>query len=305
MACDGRRLQATVFNIMRFATHDGPGIRTAVFFKGCPLDCWWCHNPEGQKLQPEVMYSAGLCRLCMDCVSACPHHAIEPTADGLRTTEACQVCGECLPHCAAGARRIAGRRIGLADLIREIERDLVFFEESSGGVTLTGGEPLCQSHFSAALLRACRERGIHSVLETCGFARPAVFLRVALEADLVLFDLKAMHPDLHRHYTGVGNEQIHRNLEALLKYSRPLAVRIPVIPGVNDSDDEIERFARYLGQVRPPRVELLPYHNIGAGKYQRLGIEFRLPHTLRPDAEDLARFRQALEGAGLHVVIGG
>jgi pyruvate formate lyase activating enzyme len=297
--------QGIIFNIMRFATHDGPGIRTAVFFKGCPLDCWWCHNPESRSFAPEVLYSAADCRLCLKCLEVCPHHAIEQVDGGIRTTAACRICGTCLPHCGSEARQIAGRRIGLAEAIQEIEKDVVFFEESGGGVTLSGGEPLAQPGFASALLRECRLRGIHSVLETCGYARPDVFLGVATLASLVLFDLKIMDADLHRHYTGVSCEQIQANLEALIALGHPLVVRIPVVPGVNDSEAEIGRFAAYLGRLRPPRVELLPYQGLGAGKYPRLGAVYRMAATVSPDSQDLARFAGALAAAGVAVSYGG
>ncbi len=290
---------------MRFATHDGPGIRTAVFFKGCPLECWWCHNPEGQKFQPEVLYSEDRCRRCLACVGACPSKAIEATERGVRTTSACTSCGTCQPYCGTEARQIAGRRVRLRELMQEIERDLVFFEESGGGVTLSGGEPVCQSRFTAALLAECRRRRIHTTLETCGFAREEVFLQVALAADLVLFDLKIMDGQLHRYYTGVSNGSIQRNLEGLIAHGRPPVVRIPVVPGVNDSDEEIKRFVEYLAPLHPPRIELLAYHLAGLGKYQRLTASYRLRDTPEATANDVGRFVNAFERAGLNVVIGG
>ena len=204
-------MTASVFNIMRFSTHDGPGIRTTVFFKGCPLSCWWCHNPESQRFRPDLMYFEERCRHCGDCVAACP----EGVAD-----LGCRRCTVCAEVCAAEARQIAGKRVTLGELLREVERDLIFFEESGGGVTLSGGEPVSQPRFAEALLGACRERGIHTVLETCGFAHPDTFLRVALSADLVLFDLKLMDPARHQQYTGVSNRGILRNLEQLVEHGR-------------------------------------------------------------------------------------
>jgi pyruvate formate lyase activating enzyme len=278
---------AVVFNIMRFSTQDGPGIRTTVFFKGCPLSCWWCHNPESQRLQPELLYLEERCRHCGDCVTACPQHAIEQ----VEGTEVCQ----------AEARQIAGRRLTVGELVAEIERDLVFFEESGGGVTLSGGEPLAQPRFVSALLAACRDRGIGTVLETCGYAPSGVFLNVALAADLVLYDLKLMDPAKHKHYTGVSNRRILDNLKELVARGRPVTVRIPVMPGINDTDDEISQFARYLAELPASHVELLPYHHIGAGKYKRLGLTYRLPDASQPSAADLARFSDALARAGLNV----
>jgi pyruvate formate lyase activating enzyme len=203
------------------------------------------------------------------------------------------------------ARQIAGRRLTVGELVAEIERDLVFFEESGGGVTLSGGEPLAQPRFVSALLGACRERGIPTVLDTCGYAPSTVFLDLALAADLVLFDLKLMDAVRHKQYTGVSNRRILGNLEALVSRGRPVTVRIPVMPGINDTTDEIGQFAAYLAELPASQVELLPYNNIGAGKYKRLGLTYRLPDAPRPTAEDLAHFRDALARAGLNVRVRG
>jgi len=299
-------VSALIFNVMRFAAHDGPGIRTTIFFKGCPLSCWWCHNPESQSFQPERLWFEERCRHCLDCAAACPQGAI-CEKDGIVTTsdEACTLCGACLDACMAEARQIAGRRYTVHELVAEVERDLVFFDDSAGGVTLSGGEPAAQPAFASAFLTACREHGIPTAIETCGFAKPEPFLRVALLADLVLFDLKLVDSIKHRRYTGAPNHQILANLEDLVARGRPLMVRIPVVPGINDTPSDIVDFAAYLGRVRPNAVELLPYHKIGESKYRRLGMPFRMNGTPQPAAADLARFRQALERAGLNVTVGG
>ncbi len=243
-----------VYDIMRFAIHDGPGIRTAVFFKGCPLDCSWCHNPESQGYQPRPVYLEERCRHCGDCVAICPQDAIQ-SVDGSPSTDLarCTRCGTCVEQCGAGAREICGRRVAVDELISEIERDVVFFDDSHGGVTLSGGEPLAQPGFAAALLLACRKRRIHTAMETCGFAHPLIFQTVAHEADLVLFDLKLLDRDRHRRYTGVFNDSILRNLEALAATRRRFVVRIPVIPGVNDSHHDAAGFARYLSRIHAAR----------------------------------------------------
>jgi pyruvate formate lyase activating enzyme len=296
---------AVVFNIMRFSTQDGPGIRTTVFFKGCPLSCWWCHNPESQSPHPELLYLEERCRHCGDCVVACPQHAIEAVEGSVRTSALCRRCGQCTEVCHAEARQLAGRRLTVGELVTEIEKDRVFFEQSGGGVTLSGGEPLAQPRFVSALLGACRDRGIPTVLETCGYAPSRVFVTVALLADLVLFDLKLMDPARHKQYTGVSNRRILGNLEQLVARGRPVTVRIPVMPGINDADDDIRQFARYLAALPVTRVELLPYNNIGAGKYKRLGLTYRLGDAPRPTPADLARFADALTRAGLNVTVRG
>ena len=293
-------LTAFVFSIMRFAIHDGPGIRTVVFFKGCPLSCWWCHNPESQSFLPDRLYFTERCRHCLECAAICPEQAISEVDGVVKTSDACTLCGTCTTVCMAEARQIAGQRYTLNELIAEVEKDVVFFDESGGGVTLSGGEPLSQPVFVTSFLAACRERGISTTLETCGFAQPAVFQPAARQADLVLFDLKFIDPEKHRKYTGASNDLILRNLEQLVADRCPLTVRIPVIPGINDSPEEIGGFVEYLSRVRPPAIELLPYHRIGADKYRRLGWPYRLPDTPQP-AADLAPFRDALTEAGLNV----
>lgn len=226
-------------------------------------------------------------------------------AGAVRTSALCRRCGQCTEVCQAEARQIAGRRLSVGELVAEIERDLVFFEESGGGVTLSGGEPLAQPRFVSALLTACRDRGIPTVLETCGYAPSGVFLTVALLADLVLFDLKLMDPVKHKQYTGVSNRRIFGNLEQLVARGRPVTVRIPVMPGINDADHDIRQFAGYLSKLPARQVELLPYHHIGAGKYKRLGLTCQLGDAPRPTAVDLARFGDALARAGLKVRVRG
>jgi pyruvate formate lyase activating enzyme len=284
-----------VFNVMRFATHDGPGIRTTVFFKGCPLACHWCHNPESQDFRAEILYFAERCRHCDDCLAVCPEDT---------SRARCRRCGRCAEVCQAEARQLAGRRVTLAGLLSEIDRDRIFHEESAGGVTLSGGEPVAQPRFTAALLAACRERGIHTVLETCGFARPDVFQSIAHLASAVYFDLKLMDDAAHRRYTGAPNRWILDNLDRLAADGATLTVRIPVVPGVNDSETELDAFASYLASRRVRAVELLPYHRIGAAKYQRLGREYSMPDTPEPSPGAMARFRDRLAAEGLNVKIG-
>lgn len=303
--CESRELTAFVFNIMRFATHDGPGIRTTVFLKGCPLACWWCHNPESQSFLPERLYFEERCRHCLECADVCPERAIQEV-DGVVTTSAdCTLCGMCTETCMAEARQIAGRRYTVGELIAEVERDLVFYDESGGGVTLSGGEPLSHPVFVTMFLADCRERGINTVIETCGFAQSEVFDQVTHQSDLVLFDLKVLDAEKHLRHTGVSNERILRNLESLVARRHPVTVRIPVIPGINDSKEDINDFANYLGRLQPPAVELLPYHSIGASKYGRLGMTYKLPDTPQPAPADLAHFRDELARVNLHVTVGG
>ena len=305
MLAAGSEVSALILNIMRFATHDGPGIRTIVFFKGCPLSCWWCHNPESQNFRPDRLYFEERCRHCLDCVEVCPQHAIHAINGFVSTSDACDCCGQCAEACMAEARQIAGLRYTIAELLAEVEKDVVFFDDSGGGVTLSGGEPLSQPLFAAAFLRACRERSIPTAIETCGFAQTEIFLDTAVLADRVLFDLKLVDPEKHRRYTGVSNDSILHNLELLIARHRSVTVRIPVVPGINDTDQEVSQFAACLAVMRPQQVELLPYHNIGAAKYRRLGMTYQLTDTPQPAAADMGRFCEVLSRAGLHVTIGG
>lgn len=298
-------LTALIFDVMRFAIHDGPGIRTTVFFKGCPLACAWCHNPESQAYRPDILYSLDRCLLCGDCAAACPEHAIERVNGHIHTSTFCRRCGFCLDFCQTEARQIAGRRVALAELVREVERDLVFFDESGGGVTLSGGEPLSQARFVRAFLDACRERRIHTVLETSGFADRKTIMDVACRANIVLYDLKFATASLHRQFTGTSNARIIENLQVLIAAGANVIVRIPVLPGLNDNDDEAEGFAAVLTAAGASRVELLPYHRTGGEKYRKLGRDYQL--TRMPDAgpADLRRFGEALARRAADIQIGG
>lgn len=281
---------AVILNIMRFAVHDGPGIRTAVFFKGCPLSCWWCHNPESQSFQPEILYSADRCRFCGSCAAVCPHHTIVPAAD-------CTHCGACVDSCATEARALAGRSMTVGEILSEIERDTIFFDESGGGVTFTGGEPLAQPAALEALLHACRERRIHTAIETCGAAPRETLLRLCTLADLVLFDVKLTDNVRHREFTGAPNTNILENLAALTRSHRNVMVRMPVVPGVNDRAEDIHGLASLLARLQLQNVELMPYHRAGAEKYRRLGREYRLPETLPPNAADISHLAARIEAA--------
>jgi pyruvate formate lyase activating enzyme len=302
VVCNGKvEARGLIFHIMRFSLHDGPGIRTAVFFKGCPLSCWWCHNPESQNFTPDVMYSAERCRLCGECVEACPHGAIQRVGDRMTVTEECDRCGTCVDFCGAEARSVSGRVMTAGEIMKEIERDLVFFDESGGGVTFTGGEPFSQPDLLEAVLTECRARRIHSAIETCGAAPQEQLLRISALADLILFDVKMVDAARHRTYTGAGNRNILANLEALMAAGRPVVVRIPVVPGVNDGSEDVRAACEYLAQLPVERVEFLPYHPSGMEKYRRLGREYKLESTPSPDADSMAEIAAQMYAAGIPV----
>ena len=297
--------KGVVFNVMRFAVHDGPGIRTTVFLKGCPLRCWWCHNPESQRPRPEIVYAQARCLRCGECVRACPNHALSLNSLVHTDLERCRACGACAGQCLAGARQLAGESFAVAELLPRLERDRVFYEESGGGVTLSGGEPLLQSDFAAELLAACRARRIHTVLDTCGYAHRAALEQVAPHVDLFLFDLKIMDPRRHREMTGVSNELVLANLRWLAGRSKAVIVRVPVIPGCTDDRENLDAIRSFCLRNKLGRIDLLPYHRIARDKYARLQRSYRLADAAPPEAERMRQIAGDFTREGLEVRIGG
>ncbi len=296
-----------VFDIRKFSVHDGPGIRTTVFFKGCPLDCWWCHNPESQSRQTEIMLWDNRCIRCGACVEVCPQGAIAQVEDSVLTDRTrCTRCGTCLTACPAEAREQVGRAVSVAEVMAEIERDVTFYDESGGGVTFSGGEPLQQRAFLLALLQACQTQEIHTVLDTSGYAAWETLDSVRGLVDLFLYDLKLMDDTRHRQYTGVSNHLILQNLRKLAELGHPTILRVPLIPGINDDEANLRALSELaLALPAVQRVDLLPYHHAAAGKYDRLARTYRLPDTRPPTAEQVEALAQSLRARGLSVKIGG
>jgi pyruvate formate lyase activating enzyme len=296
---------ALVLNIMRFAVRDGPGIRTTVFLKGCPLRCEWCHNPESQSSTPELIYFPERCVRCGDCVRACSNGALQLDERVSRDPNLCQRSGKCVDACSAGAQELAGRRMTVSEVMTAILKDEVFFDESGGGVTISGGEPLMQAAFVERLLEVCRDRRIRTVVDTCGSANSSVIRRVSQKADLFLYDVKLMDSERHRRYTGAGNELILQNLEILAETGSVVIVRVPIIPEVNDDWGNIDALGDFLSRLGLKRIDLLPYHRIGSDKYRRLGRSYEREKVKPPTAEHMQAIAARLTAANFAVRIGG
>lgn len=296
-----------IFDIERFSIHDGPGIRTTVFFKGCPLDCWWCHNPESQALERALWFWERRCVRCGDCVQACPRGAISLSGDSILTDEAlCSVCGDCVQACCAQALEIVGRPVTVAEVMAEIEKDVIFYDESGGGVTFSGGEPLMQPGFLQALLASCKEKEIHTAVDTSGLAPWKTLQEISRNVDLFLYDLKLMDDEKHRKYTGVSNELIFSNLRALASQGSTIAVRVPIVPGINDDAENISSIGEFVASLtRVPPISILPYHKAGVDKYARLKKLYALPETQSPSDGQIAEIAATLQRFGLTVKIGG
>jgi len=295
-----------VFRIERFSTHDGPGIRTTVFLKGCPLRCTWCHSPESQSSEPELLFREDRCIRCFECVDDCQLGAIS-SVDGKPVIDqaVCRWCGDCADRCPTGARTQSGSVMTESRLLDEIVQDTIFYDQSGGGVTFSGGEPMMQPDFLAAMLDACRARRIHAAVDTCGAAPLGTLDRIVERADLFLFDLKHLDDIRHRHVTGSSNVQILNNLKFLASRAANIIVRFPLIPGVNDAPGHIERVGQFVASLGLSRIDVLPYHRAGSGKYPATGRPYTLAEIEPPTMEARAQAVQILDGCGLRAGLGG
>ncbi len=286
-------MTGTLFNIQKFSIHDGPGIRTTVFFKGCPLRCLWCHNPESQNPAPEMLIDESRCTRCGACGAVCP------------SKEACVFCGSCVVACPRGAREIAGRAYTVDEVVRIVLQDEVFYRQSGGGATLSGGEPLLQIDFAEALLSRLKTEKVHTAVDTCGAVPFSSLARAAKYADLFLYDIKLMDDERHRLHTGVSNRGILENLRKLAAIHRGIHIRMPIIEGVNADMEHIEGTIAFLSGLGIEEVSLLPYHDFAANKYAKLHRIYEGEKMSAPSSEKMEEFRLAFARAGYRAGIGG
>ena len=298
---DLRETTGVIFDLDQTAIHDGPGVRMNVYLKGCPLHCLWCHSPESQRFEPEIIWYETRCVGCGRCVQACPQGV---RTLGLMTDEErgrCTLCGDCVAVCSAGALEMIGRTVTAGEVADEAQRLKPFFARTGGGVTLTGGEATAQPELAHAIASLCHEAGIHVAMETCGVARWAVFGRLLPVVDLFLYDLKHPAPEVHREVTGVDNEQVLENLSALIAADADVVVRMPLIPGINDDGGTVRAIARLAAERGIERITLLPYNPATPGKYSWVRREPPLPGAERQSPEQVARLEGICRDEGLAV----
>ena len=290
---------AKVFNIQRYSIHDGPGIRTTVFFKGCPLKCLWCHNPESQKFDSEIMIYKDRCISCGYCNTTCKNNAIDDN-------KKCVICEECAEICPTNARSLVGKEMSIDEIIKEVEKDRIFFDQSKGGVTLSGGEPLSQGEFLKDLVKKLKDKKIDVTIDTSGYSKWDIIKEINPYVDLFLYDLKIINDEKHKEYTGVSNEIILDNFKKLSNIAKDIIIRIPIIPTLNNSEEDIKDFIDFLKEVKNFNyIDLLPYHNISMEKYKRLNLKYEIEHIEKPTKEQMESIREKFQNEGFKVKIGG
>ncbi|MCX8743877.1 glycyl-radical enzyme activating protein [Snodgrassella sp. B3882] len=298
-------LEGTVFNIQRYSLHDGPGIRTIPFLKGCPLACKWCSNPESQKPQPEIMYQKSNCIHCGKCFEACRYGALSKENPYMVDRDRCVACGACAEVCPTNALVLKGKKMTVWEVIHELQKDENIYRRSDGGITLSGGESLSQPKFTRELLRACKERGWHTAIETTGMTTKEIIESVMPFVDLALTDIKIIDPSIHKNVTGVDNQIILENLIRISNLTKTI-VRIPVIPNVNDNIEAIREIAEFTKLMKNiNEIHLLPYHNFGENKYNLLGRIYPLHGVKELPKDKISLLKQEIEKFDIACQIGG
>lgn len=307
MALINYKAEGVVFDIQRFSLHDGPGIRTIVFLKGCPLSCLWCCNPESQQAGAEMMYEQEKCIHCGKCLRTCKQGAISTDNPDLIDRSKCIGCGECASVCLTGALVLKGERMTVQDVVQILKRDTITYRKSGGGITLSGGEPLMQWEFATELLKACKAQGFNTAIETTGFGSEQAIESVFPYVDHALLDIKSMDDEVHKKVTGVSNERIHHNAVRISELAGDTVIRVPTIPTINafsEQFEQIARFAKTLHEVKT--IHVLPYHVYGENKYKLLGQEYMMGYDIKPlPREEAEGFKRVVEAQGLSCVIGG
>lgn len=297
--------KSVVCEIERYATHDGPGLRTVVFLKGCPLRCLWCSNPETQNPNNELYHDQRTCIGCQRCVSACPLGALT-YAEGIQIDrEACDLCRKCVDVCPTGSLNPVGEEMSVEEVLQEVLKDESFYASSGGGLTVSGGEVLASASFVLSLLRRAKEECLHTCIETTGYGSLKDLLEIAEYADTVYYDIKHMDEGRHRELTGVGNRIILENLEALSRLHGQIVIRMPILSGINSDAESVKEAAHFARSLGIREVHLLPYHALGKGKYTQLGKGYGLLFMKPPTDEDMGKLNSMVEDCGLKVTIGG
>lgn len=299
-----------VYSIQRYSIHDGPGIRTLIFFKGCQLECPWCSNPESQNPFKEIAFSKNKCKGCSKCVQVCPLDAIDLQASKRINREKCNLCGLCVRYCPNEAYTIFGQWMTVDKLISEAKKDTPFYIKSGGGVTVSGGEPTLQYDFVREFLKECKKNGINTAIESHGYAEWRVFESLAPYVDLFQIDIKHMNSDLHNKIIGIPNQQILNNIKGIaFETGGKIAIRIPIIPGFNDTSENMSAIAGFAQQINSSgnltMLHILPYHAMGKSKYESLGRIYSMPDTRPPDIDSIKEFIKIFERCGLPVQEGG
>jgi pyruvate formate lyase activating enzyme len=299
-------INGLIFDIKRFAVHDGPGIRTTIFLKGCPLSCWWCHNPEGLSNSQEIIYYDYKCMNCDKCINICQQNALEEKNNKIvRNHKICASCGNCVEICPTASQQIIGQKISAENTIKEIEKDRIFFETSNGGVTFSGGEPLMQHEFLKETLKLCKKRSIHTALDTSGFCHSDVFNTLIKFNDLFLYDLKIIDDQQHKKYTGVSNKKIIKNLDILQKKEKDIIIRFTIVKGITDTKENLRDIINLVSSFEKIKgIDLLPFHNVNE-KYQRIGKQNKLKDIKPPSSNDIKRIKKQFEQKDLNVRISG
>ncbi len=298
-----------IINIQKYSIHDGNGIRTTIFFKGCPLSCLWCHNPESQNYGEELMYNEEKCTGCMACIDICPQRAISKEEKCVVTDKIkCDLCKECIDYCVNNAREIVGKEYTVAQLVKEAEKDRMFYEESSGGITLSGGEVMTQNmDYIEELLKKLKKKGYNIAIDTCGQAPYENYNRILKYVDTFLYDIKLMDNEKHIKYIGKSNKVIFENLKRLSEAGANINIRIPLVEGINADDESIEELIKFLkNNINVHKINLLPYHNTGKSKYERLQKVYEGVNFEAPSKERMETVKGKFEKAGfINIKIGG